>query len=169
LESDDVRTTVELRNENSVFGTIDKVDANMNMWLSEVNYYFYEGQMLQFPQLFINGRHIRYVHIPDEIDIVKALAKKTKKMEKGRLRYTRKIKSTGGKQNKKQKAIASLTTLGYICWITYTAYGLSAFPIGIIKGRKHLAEETVDIQSKVNQVRDEQNSIKSKYLGTGKK
>ena len=32
--------------------------------------------------------------------------------------------------------IACLTIFGYITWITYTAYGLSSFPIGILKGTK---------------------------------
>jgi LMBR1 domain-containing protein 1 len=49
------------------------------------------------------------------------------------------------------------------------AYGLSAFPIGIIKGKKHLAEEFSDTAAKVNQTREQVNAIQSKYLAGGKK
>jgi len=65
-------------------------------------------------------------------------------------------------------AIACLTLIGYVIWLTYTAYGLSAFPIGIIKGRKHIAEEINAIQTNIEITRDKAKSIKSRYLGTNK-
>eukprot|EP01120_Amphizonella_sp_Union-15-10_P017252 TRINITY_DN9535_c0_g1_i2.p1 TRINITY_DN9535_c0_g1~~TRINITY_DN9535_c0_g1_i2.p1 ORF type:complete len:509 (-),score=58.37 TRINITY_DN9535_c0_g1_i2:38-1564(-) len=37
--------------------------------------------------------------------------------------------------------ISCLTLLGYLCWITFTAYGLSALPIGMIRGKKSTYEE----------------------------
>lgn len=49
------------------------------------------------------------------------------------------------------------------------AYGLSAFPIGIIKGKKHLAEEFSATAAKANQTREQVNAIQSKYLAGGKK
>lgn len=62
-------------------------------------------------------------------------------------------------------AIACLTVLGFFCWLTYTAYGLSAFPIGIIKGRKHISEEVSGLYTGLESAREEANAIKSKYLG----
>jgi len=66
-------------------------------------------------------------------------------------------------------AIACLTVIGYVCWITYTAYGLSAFPIGIIKGKRHIAEDTSDITSNLQNAREKANVIQSKYLSGAKK
>eukprot|EP01132_Coremiostelium_polycephalum_P004794 gene4794-5979_t len=37
--------------------------------------------------------------------------------------------------------IACLTLLGFVVWITYTAYGLSALPIGLIKGKRRLEDD----------------------------
>eukprot|EP01117_Protostelium_nocturnum_P002843 TRINITY_DN13763_c0_g1_i1.p1 TRINITY_DN13763_c0_g1~~TRINITY_DN13763_c0_g1_i1.p1 ORF type:complete len:531 (+),score=185.67 TRINITY_DN13763_c0_g1_i1:87-1679(+) len=62
-------------------------------------------------------------------------------------------------------AIACLTTVGFISWISYTAYGLSAFPIGIIRGRKHVTEDASDLQSDLESTREKQRALKSKYLG----
>jgi len=66
-------------------------------------------------------------------------------------------------------AISCLTVVGYVCWITYTAYGLSAFPIGIIKGKKHIAEDTSDINSNLQVTREKASAIQSKYLSGTKK
>jgi len=65
-------------------------------------------------------------------------------------------------------AIACLTIIGYVIWISYTAYGLSAFPIGLLKGKRHLAEEASDIQSDLETTREQKRAISSKYM-TGKK
>jgi len=62
-------------------------------------------------------------------------------------------------------AIACLSIIGYVSWIIYTAYGLSALPIGLIKGRKHLTEEVSSVKSGIDAARSESNTIKSKYLG----
>jgi len=49
------------------------------------------------------------------------------------------------------------------------AYGLSAFPIGVIKGRKHAAEDASSLNSDLEQTRSKMNSIRSKYLSGSKK
>jgi len=66
-------------------------------------------------------------------------------------------------------AIACLTVIGYLFWIIYTAYGLSAFPIGIIKGKKHIAEDTSDITSNLQVTKEKASAIQSKYLSGAKK
>jgi LMBR1 domain-containing protein 1 len=65
-------------------------------------------------------------------------------------------------------AIACLTIIGYLIWVSYTAYGLSAFPIGLLKGKRHLAEEASDIQSDLEATREQKRAISSRYM-TGKR
>jgi len=65
-------------------------------------------------------------------------------------------------------AIACLTLLGFGVWITYTAYGLSALPIGLMKGKKHIAEESSDLQGDLHETREKARAISSKYI-TGKR
>ena len=46
--------------------------------------------------------------------------------------------------------IGSLTTLGMLVWVTYSAFGLSALPIGMIKGRRSIEDEKDDYRREIN-------------------
>jgi LMBR1 domain-containing protein 1 len=62
-------------------------------------------------------------------------------------------------------AVSCLTILGYIIWITYTAYGLSALPIRMIRGRKHIGEESQSVNDRLRDAREQKRLINSKYAG----
>lgn len=64
-------------------------------------------------------------------------------------------------------AVAALTLLGYVVWLTYTAYGLSALPIRLIRGRKHLGEESQSVADKLRDAREKKGLLNSKYAGRG--
>jgi len=76
--------------------------------------------------------------------------------------------TSNGGQRSLTFAIACLTILGFGVWITYTAYGLSAFPVGMMKGKRHAAEEASDIQNDLETAREQSRTISSHYM-TGKK
>ncbi|XP_037075754.1 U7 snRNA-associated Sm-like protein LSm10 [Pollicipes pollicipes] len=61
------RTTVELRNEAEVFGTIASVDGFMNVTVEGATFTDPSGQRARFDAFFVHGRQIRYVQIPDEV------------------------------------------------------------------------------------------------------
>ncbi|XP_063810451.1 U7 snRNA-associated Sm-like protein LSm10 isoform X1 [Pseudophryne corroboree] len=63
-------TTIDLRNESSATGAIVNVDAFMNIRLAKVTYRDRRGEEAKLDDLFITGRNVRYVHIPDEVDII---------------------------------------------------------------------------------------------------
>lgn len=65
--------------------------------------------------------------------------------------------------------ISSLTLLGYLIWLTYTAYGLSIFPISTIRGTKHVVEESSQIRTDIEKNKKQQKDINSKYLSGSKK
>ena len=67
------RTTVELRNESSVEGIVHHVDGYMNITVNEARFTKANGEVLEFPTMFVHGRQIRFVHIPDEIDMRSAI------------------------------------------------------------------------------------------------
>ncbi|KAL9824868.1 U7 snRNA-associated Sm-like protein LSm10 [Geothlypis trichas] len=62
-------TTVELRDESAAAGRVTSVDAFMNVRLAEVTFTDRQGTVSHLDELFVTGRNIRYVHIPDEVDI----------------------------------------------------------------------------------------------------
>ncbi|XP_022352611.1 U7 snRNA-associated Sm-like protein LSm10 [Enhydra lutris kenyoni] len=62
-------TTVDLRDESVARGRIDNVDAFMNIRLANVTYTDRWGHQVELDDLFVTGRNVRYVHIPDEVNI----------------------------------------------------------------------------------------------------
>lgn len=65
-------TTVELRDEKEVFGKIIQVDGYMNITMANVTLKT-AGCARRFDRFFVNGRLVRYVHIPDEVDMRSAM------------------------------------------------------------------------------------------------
>ncbi|XP_053122767.1 U7 snRNA-associated Sm-like protein LSm10 [Hemicordylus capensis] len=62
-------TTVELRDEGVVVGRIVNVDAFMNIRLSEATFTDRSSHSAWLADLFVTGRNVRYVHIPEDMDI----------------------------------------------------------------------------------------------------
>lgn len=77
-------TTVDLRNESTARGRMVNVDAFMNVRLEDVLYRDRLGQLTQLQDLFITGRNIRYVHIPDHMDIMKTIESQLAKIHRVR-------------------------------------------------------------------------------------
>lgn len=76
-------TTVDLKNESTARGRVVNVDAFMNIRLEDVLYRDRRGQVTQLQDLFITGRNVRYVHIPDHMDIMKTIQSQLAKIHRG--------------------------------------------------------------------------------------
>ncbi|KAK2920870.1 hypothetical protein Q8A73_000355 [Channa argus] len=87
-------TTVDLRNESTARGRVVNVDAYMNIRLEEVLYRDRQGSLTRLQDLFITGRNVRYVHIPDHIDIMKTMQNHLAKIHR-----VRNFASRGGGRN----------------------------------------------------------------------
>ncbi|KAG8588372.1 hypothetical protein GDO81_005961 [Engystomops pustulosus] len=85
-------STVDLRNESSVTGTIINVDAFMNIRLKKVTYTDRHGQEAKLEDLFVTGRNVRYVHIPEEVNILDTIEEQLKKIQS--------VRGFGGKGRK---------------------------------------------------------------------
>lgn len=66
-------TTIELRNESSVRGRIDSVDYLMNVTLTDAVVFSLDGRQLICEEFFVQGKNVRYIHIPDDVDIMKTI------------------------------------------------------------------------------------------------
>ncbi|ESO94838.1 hypothetical protein LOTGIDRAFT_79495, partial [Lottia gigantea] len=64
---------VELRNETSVKGRITNVDGWMNMTMTGGTFKNKTRKIIKFTDFFVQGFMIRFVQIPDHIDIRKAI------------------------------------------------------------------------------------------------
>ncbi|KAM9969304.1 hypothetical protein ACTFIR_001133 [Dictyostelium discoideum] len=60
-------------------------------------------------------------------------------------------------------AISCLTVLGFLVFAVYTSYGLSAFPIGLIKGKKRTDDDKSDINKDLWKAKEKSSFYSSKY------
>lgn len=77
-------TTVDLKNESTARGRVVNVDAFMNVRLEDVLYRDRRGRLTQLQDLFVTGRNVRYVHIPDHVDIMKTIQSQLAKIHRVR-------------------------------------------------------------------------------------
>lgn len=77
-------TTVDLKNESTARGRVVNVDAFMNIRLEDVLYRDRRGRLTQLQDLFVTGRNVRYVHIPDHVDIIKTIQSQLAKIHRVR-------------------------------------------------------------------------------------
>ncbi|XP_064119436.1 U7 snRNA-associated Sm-like protein LSm10 isoform X2 [Macrobrachium nipponense] len=70
------KTTVELHNDAFVTGLIVEVDAKMNMEMQGARYTDGNGKSVLLDNFHVRGRKIRYVHIPDQVDVTKLISEK---------------------------------------------------------------------------------------------
>ncbi|XP_020779480.1 U7 snRNA-associated Sm-like protein LSm10 [Boleophthalmus pectinirostris] len=77
-------TTVELRDESSARGRVVNVDAFMNIRLCDVQFRDRRGRETRLQDLFITGRNVRYVHIPDHMDILQTIQDQIRRIHRVR-------------------------------------------------------------------------------------
>lgn len=82
-------TTVDLRDESVARGRIDNVDAFMNIRLANVTYTDRWGHQVELDDLFVTGRNVRYVHIPDGVNITATIEQQ--------LQIIHRVRNFGGK------------------------------------------------------------------------
>lgn len=77
-------TTVDLRDESMARGRVINVDAFMNIRLEKVLYRDRRGRMSSMDDLFVTGRNVRYVHIPDHMNIIETIEAQLAKIHRVR-------------------------------------------------------------------------------------
>ncbi|XP_028820648.1 U7 snRNA-associated Sm-like protein LSm10 [Denticeps clupeoides] len=77
-------TTVDLRDESTARGRVLNVDAFMNIRLDGVLYRDRKGRISRLDDLFVTGRNVRYVHIPDHVDIGRTIEAQLAKIHRVR-------------------------------------------------------------------------------------
>ena len=104
-----METIVELRDEKVAEGHIESVDGFMNINMTDVTLKFpITGEVQKFDSFFINGKTIRYVHIPDEVDIKRSMEKVLKRYctVTANLRVRKEIESEAWKKLKQKESEA---------------------------------------------------------------
>ena len=55
-----------------------------------------------------------------------------------------------------------LAVCGTILWLIFTAYGLAALPMSLLKGKKRLGDEVLDVEQRLVKVRHELKALSAK-------
>ncbi|XP_043283123.1 U7 snRNA-associated Sm-like protein LSm10 isoform X2 [Venturia canescens] len=76
------RTTVDLRNEASIYGTIEQADGYMNIVIKDCIFTDPRGDKFPYEIFFVHARNIRYVHIPPNIPIIPAITNQLRNLSK---------------------------------------------------------------------------------------
>jgi small nuclear ribonucleoprotein (snRNP)-like protein len=84
------KTIIELRNDSFAEGTVAQVDAYMNVNMKDVHFTKQASETVHFEELFIQGKHIRFAHIPDEINMREAIEGQLKKLQNPRVHMAKK-------------------------------------------------------------------------------
>jgi small nuclear ribonucleoprotein (snRNP)-like protein len=64
---------IDLRNESSISGNIEIVTVEMNVTLSNATFTCLDGKSIKYNEITIRGNNIRFVHIPDSVDMIGAI------------------------------------------------------------------------------------------------
>lgn len=86
----DEQACIELRDDCTVDGTVVNVDAFMNVELRDVilkkprHVLSDEFDEQTFDYFFVKGTRVRYVHLPDHIDPIKAIERKVREFRRHR-------------------------------------------------------------------------------------
>ncbi|XP_055607134.1 U7 snRNA-associated Sm-like protein LSm10 [Uranotaenia lowii] len=96
---------IDLRHEASVAGKIASVDGFMNIAMENVVYIDQLGKQFSMEEFMIYPRYIRYIHVPESIEIVPALEEHIKRqtVRQPKARRTFKLKRA---QENQQRTLA---------------------------------------------------------------
>lgn len=111
------RVEIELRNDTTISGILDAVDECLNLELSCVRYRRRtDASDTHLEILFLNGRYIRYVHIPRDVEIVRAVQSRVYAQNKAKNSHRRTadiireaIARREGVRNAQEEAISSVS------------------------------------------------------------
>ncbi|GFO13856.1 hypothetical protein PoB_004036100 [Plakobranchus ocellatus] len=67
------RITIEIRNGVKIQGILVAAEPTMNLNMADVTLTPIKGIPVQYSKFFVKGRQIRYVVVPDEVDMLKAM------------------------------------------------------------------------------------------------
>ena len=75
-------TEIDLRNESKIIGRIENVTPEMNVTMTNAILTNLRGEQKKFNEITIRGSNIRFFHVPDSIDMIRALQNSFKSIKK---------------------------------------------------------------------------------------
>ena len=104
------QTTVDLRNEGSVYGTVEHADAYMNIVMRDCVFTDPRGDSYSYDMFFVQARNIRFVHIPPKIRIIPAIKEQLQHLQGHRkvFKYTKRTFKTKRAEQRQREGVAAV-------------------------------------------------------------
>ncbi|OQR98486.1 hypothetical protein ACHHYP_08627 [Achlya hypogyna] len=87
-----MEVTIELKTEHVLVGTVEEVTEGMDVRLSHVRQVGPSGRVLEFDELYVMGKMILYVHIPDRVNINAHMKDYVHMVERNKKMYKRAVR-----------------------------------------------------------------------------
>ena len=72
------KTVIEFRDDSFADGVLTQVDGFMNVFMNDVDFTMQGQDTRHFDELFVQAKQIRFVHIPDDINMREAIKRHLK-------------------------------------------------------------------------------------------
>jgi LMBR1 domain-containing protein 1 len=66
-------------------------------------------------------------------------------------------------------ALGCLACVGFLCFLTYTAFGFSVLPVGMMRGRRDPLAERREVEGELTRTREARRALASRYAGGGRR
>ncbi|KAL4160417.1 hypothetical protein KRP22_001056 [Phytophthora ramorum] len=90
-----LRVRIDLKNDSVLDGVVQEVLQDMDFTLLDACETKPNGKTLMLDEVFVMGKTVLYVHIPDQINITQHLQQYTRMLRQSATMYTRAKRSTG--------------------------------------------------------------------------
>ena len=100
------RIKVEIRNGVKIEGVLMCAEPSMSLDMVDVMFTPIKGPPVMYSKFYVKGRQIRYVVIPDEVDMIKAMDWQVKKFEYFKSKERTQQRSIFNKRQKMRQKLA---------------------------------------------------------------
>ncbi|XP_031369483.1 U7 snRNA-associated Sm-like protein LSm10 [Apis dorsata] len=107
---ENVRTTIDLRNEASIYGIVEHADAYMNIVMKDCTFIDPRGDSYNYDMFFVQARNIRFVHIPPKIRIIPAIKEQLQYLLRNKkdLIHTKRTFKTKRAEQRQREGLAAM-------------------------------------------------------------
>ncbi|XP_017790580.1 PREDICTED: U7 snRNA-associated Sm-like protein LSm10 [Habropoda laboriosa] len=104
------RTTIDLRNEASIYGIVEQADAFMNVVMRNCVFTDPRGDSYSYDMFFVQARNIRFVHIPPKIRIIPAIKEQLQHLLRHKLdlKHTKRTVRTKRVEQRQREGLAAV-------------------------------------------------------------
>eukprot|EP00243_Klebsormidium_subtile_P007656 TRINITY_DN3435_c0_g1_i1.p3 TRINITY_DN3435_c0_g1~~TRINITY_DN3435_c0_g1_i1.p3 ORF type:complete len:110 (+),score=20.90 TRINITY_DN3435_c0_g1_i1:635-964(+) len=100
-----MKVLVELKNDVTVKGVLDECDLGMNIVIKDAIQENLQGVKTELALMFIQGRRIRFIHIPKSVNVSDAVEAQRERIRKAEVMYTQAMGGPGASSKRRESDV----------------------------------------------------------------